>query len=277
MRDGTLISGKVTQVSDWEVSYIKADNPDGPVFSTDLYKVLSIKYANGTEQKFETPEVVPSPIPAREVPESYPQKANRSLSLHAGIAFPANEVWSNVAGKLVSKTGVGIGVKGVLPLSARNLGLFMSADFIYNDSKSDEREYLDDKSQPSIYNVPVILGFNYRYDADARTALWIEFGMGPNFRRISEGEISYSMEDNLSPIRFKEKTQSKTSTSFALQLGAGVMFSEKFGLGLNYYSTGRTSIITEITRTSASGESATWSTNTKVAADVFMLRLGYYF
>ena len=123
LRDGSILDVKVLQVSDREVSYKKAENPDGPLFSTDVSKILSIKYENGTEQKFEATNTAG-------------QKANKGFSIHAGGAFPTGEfakdnfpsVTDNE--KMGSKTGFNVGIKYVFPIAPQNLGMFVSADLI---------------------------------------------------------------------------------------------------------------------------------------------------
>lgn len=58
LRNGDFINGIVTEVSTNQIKYKKASNPNGPLYSLETSKILSIKYSNGEVEKFEssTPE-----------------------------------------------------------------------------------------------------------------------------------------------------------------------------------------------------------------------------
>jgi len=51
--DGTIIKGKISEISDDAVKYKKADNPEGPMHSISKSSVSAINYENGTVEKFE--------------------------------------------------------------------------------------------------------------------------------------------------------------------------------------------------------------------------------
>lgn len=51
--DGTIIKGKISEITDDAVKYKKADNLDGPVYSIAKSSVSAINYENGTVEKFE--------------------------------------------------------------------------------------------------------------------------------------------------------------------------------------------------------------------------------
>ena len=53
--DGTIIKGKISEISDEAIKYKKADNLDGPVYSVSKSSVSAINYENGTVEKFEAP------------------------------------------------------------------------------------------------------------------------------------------------------------------------------------------------------------------------------
>ncbi len=59
LRNGDIINGTVTEVLPDVVKYRKASNPNGPVYSASKAEVLSVKYANGEIDKFETSESTP--------------------------------------------------------------------------------------------------------------------------------------------------------------------------------------------------------------------------
>lgn len=276
LRDGTVMDVKVTQVSDWEVSYKKTEHPDGPLFSTDVSKILSIRYENGTEQKFEDAANKPATI------EPYKQKANKGFSIHAGRAFPTGDFIVDGDGSLSATTGFSVGIKNVFPIAETNWGLFLSADLIYNGSDYEYDYEYDDCKTPSIMNIPVLLGVNYKYNINPKTAFWTEFGIGPNFRIISPMEIMFNDYDyEVGLYNVNDKMEFDTAVSIACQFGAGFMINDKFSAGLHYYSTGKVKVNAEnIITLSAPGYipySESSQRSAKIAANVFMIRLGYHF
>lgn len=64
-REGDIIDGEVMKIGTSEIEYKKAENPDGPIYTILKNDVLSIKFENGTVEKFEIVEesapVVTSP------------------------------------------------------------------------------------------------------------------------------------------------------------------------------------------------------------------------
>ena len=51
--DGTIIKAKITEVTDEDVKYKKADNLEGPVYTASKVNLSAINYENGTVEKFE--------------------------------------------------------------------------------------------------------------------------------------------------------------------------------------------------------------------------------
>jgi hypothetical protein len=54
LRNGDLLEGKVLEIGEREIRYRKCDNPEGPVFVTNITDVFMIKYPNGTRDYFTT-------------------------------------------------------------------------------------------------------------------------------------------------------------------------------------------------------------------------------
>ena len=46
--DGTLLKGKVEEITETSIKYRKADNPTGPLYNVNKSEVLTINYENGT-------------------------------------------------------------------------------------------------------------------------------------------------------------------------------------------------------------------------------------
>lgn len=63
---GTTIDAKVVEISDTDVKYKKASNPDGPTYSMKIASVARIDYDNGTSDIFNTSATsyTPDPTPS---------------------------------------------------------------------------------------------------------------------------------------------------------------------------------------------------------------------
>jgi len=53
-KDGSIVKAKITEISEDQIKYKKADNPDGPSYTLSKENVTSINYANGEVEKFDT-------------------------------------------------------------------------------------------------------------------------------------------------------------------------------------------------------------------------------
>lgn len=51
-RNGSVINGKVAEITQAEIKYKKASNPDGPVYSMGKEDVVLIHYRNGSKDVF---------------------------------------------------------------------------------------------------------------------------------------------------------------------------------------------------------------------------------
>ena len=54
LRSGDIINAVVNEVTSTEIRYKKSSNPNGPLYSIEKEKVLSIKYSNGEVEKFDS-------------------------------------------------------------------------------------------------------------------------------------------------------------------------------------------------------------------------------
>jgi hypothetical protein len=91
-KDGSEVSGKVTEVSTTEVKYKRCEMPEGPTYTVKKSLLFMIKYANGTREVIKTDNVQRE---SRSAPGNNVRKKEHPLaiaSLVAGIlgiiAFP---------------------------------------------------------------------------------------------------------------------------------------------------------------------------------------------
>lgn len=61
-KDGTSLLGKVAEITDTEVKYHKADNPDGPLYTIKIASIMRINYENGTTDVFSQDGVAPATV-----------------------------------------------------------------------------------------------------------------------------------------------------------------------------------------------------------------------
>lgn len=80
LRNGEEIPAKVLEVSQTDLKYRKAANPDGPIYTAPLRDVLFIKYANGTKDSFgaaRTPLLAQPADATRPNRPNWPNRFNR--------------------------------------------------------------------------------------------------------------------------------------------------------------------------------------------------------
>ena len=179
-------------------------------------------------------------------------------------------------------TGVNAGIKYQLGILG-NLGVFASADVFYNGLKGDLKEDIqkldDDAKLPTYMNIPVMAGVNYELLDIAGACLWVEAGLGVNFRNIS------SMENDMEILgsEFETGTSYKMATTFAWEAGVGVSVADKVSLGLHYYAFG-SSAINGDPYVEDGGAIGNWADQLKdefqsgkLNPSMIVIRLGYHF
>jgi hypothetical protein len=223
------------------------------------------------------------------------QARDGGFSVHVGGAFPVGNFGEEPmssgddpfdTGRFSASPGFNVGIKGKFPIAPNNgLGIFLSADLIYNGLKGMARDQFDDAeaegievTRPKYLNIPVFAGLNYRYDFTPTTGLWIESGVGPSFRMITNMEMSGSEDGYTYTERYKYKMQ----TAFGLQVGGGIMLNDQISIGVHYYGLGKAKIKEELRWTeneSGTSESGTdpYTYPRKSAQNSIIIRLGYHF
>lgn len=73
-KDGSTILSKVLEVSDTQVKYKKASNPDGPTYTINISNLVSINYQNGEKESFDSSASSPNKK-AEPAPDNEEQKA----------------------------------------------------------------------------------------------------------------------------------------------------------------------------------------------------------
>ena len=187
--------------------------------------------------------------------------AQTKFSVHAGLASPlgsfadsraANNqmAWLNRTDRAGAGMGFNLGMKMHFPIqSIKGLSVVATADFFYNGPNSDVKDWRDDVvddmltnenlddftvTLPKYINVPIMVGANYKYRVSKTAQLWGEGTLGLNIGKITA--LSINAVDGNSEGNLKRSYTS--NTSFAFQIGAGVILSKKFSIGVHYYALG---------------------------------------
>lgn len=166
--------------------------------------------------------------------------AQNNCSFHVGAALPMGTFGSdNLNDDNAGGAGVGfnLGGKYLYKLNESGLGLFIGGDFNYNGLKSSVKDDVKntfgsgvDVTYYKYLNIPVTAGLHYTYEANSQISLFAEAGVGADFLKVTDMTAEANGQ--------KMVMSFDLSTQFAYTLGGGLLFNDKFMLGLHYYGLG---------------------------------------
>lgn len=192
-------------------------------------------------------------------------KAQTNFSFHAGLVSPLASfadsrasngqiAWREKTGRAGAGLGFEAGMKFRYDIpSIQGLGVIVTADLFYNGPNTDVKDYWQDRTDemldysdvedveitlPKYINLPIMIGANYNHQLSnsvkvyGEGALGLNIGMLTNFR----GQVIGDDFEEIIGINYE------TNTSFAFQIGAGILFSDRFSLGVHYYALGNQKI-----------------------------------
>ena len=109
---------------------------------------------------------------------------------------------------------------------------FLNADLFWNQLRSERRDNYATASikTPQYFNIPLMLGVNYRYGLTDIITLFGELSVGYDIAIIT----SEGIKDN--PLGFYRY---KVGGANAWQIGAGSYFGNHFSISIHYYSLGK--------------------------------------
>ncbi len=237
------------------------------------------------------------------------------LSIHVGGSMPVggfgktdnafsssgSNFLGNNSGHAGAGMGLNIGLKAQYGIPLPILGslkLMATADLMYNGMKSEASDAINnvgdmvggtinelknfDPSAPAFYNVPLMVGANFTFIDILVFKLFVEAGVGVNFRFISDMERTVNLGSTLGEVGFK--TDFDTKSTFAFQVGVGVCLFKRVSLSFNYYNLGKSEITGTADFVSNLGslpenvkDRFTSFSNGETGNSMFLLRLGFHF
>lgn len=286
LRDGKKIEATVTEVSDEAIKYKRHDYPTGPTYTLPRATVEKIIYANGTEEVF-SPRAAGERIREEETLQPATRAAARQgrrrgievkWAVHAGAAFPIGkfgmaETKDNPCAALWSDgtvgaaaTGGGFGVQAMFPIKGvEGLSATAAIDMNFNGIQKAAKDtfiYLYENFNPQLgetgydwmvnsvatyINMPVTAGVNYTRGITPWMGLWVEGGIGVNFRFLSKTTFinnqgaTYLYTQNNTEIysaeREREELRYTPSVNFAYRAGIGAIFAGHYTVGVHFYGT----------------------------------------
>lgn len=139
--------------------------------------------------------------------------------------------------------GFNLGVKAKFDIpSVDGLGIIVTGDIYYNGLNSDYKDDLEkreDNTESEIsggkyLNIPLMAGINYTHNISEDFGVFGEAALGANFRKIT------NMTDKNDYAESTYKYDMATTLGF--QIGAGMIFKEKFSVGIHYYALGTSKV-----------------------------------
>lgn len=192
--------------------------------------------------------------------------------------------------------GFNIGARYMRQFPDSKVNWFLSADFFYNALDSDLKDAIGTwahyqleqsirKAQqdytikvdyfevdyPQYFNIPFMAGINCPiFDLGQNCSFWIEFGLGMNFRILSDMKLTFECKDE----QYESNSSFDESFSLAYQIGAGLKIKDHFLVGAGLYNLGADKI------TGKSISENNWvesQTTENLITTMLSIRLGYIF
>ena len=228
--------------------------------------------------------------------------AQTKFSVHAGLASPLgsfadsraeNEqmAWINRTDRAGAGMGFNLGMKMHFPIqSIKGLSVVATADFFYNGPNSDVKDFRDDVvddmltyrddytlTLPKYINVPIMVGANYKYGVSKTAQLWGEGALGLNIGKITKCFI-HEVDGNM---EWNREWSYTSNMSFAFQIGAGVILSNKFSIGVHYYALGGQKVKGKWAKEEISGGTVDTDdgkfTFRTINPSIFAIKVGFHF
>lgn len=185
-------------------------------------------------------------------------------------------------------TGFGLGFKYQFPIpQIENLRFLIGAEVMWNPLSADAKDYMDEiletakaENETAVYmdvnttfpnylNIPLMAGLNYSFGLTEKVKLYGELGLGLNIRIATK--FMFENEEEGATIKYDN------ATSFAYQLGVGVLF-DKVSIGLHWYNLGSVKVKGEvISWDDYYGSESESFTFKELSTSMLTLKVGFHF
>lgn len=176
--------------------------------------------------------------------------AKGAYEFHIGLSAPSGAFVDNNYENAIgdgagcAAMGLDLGLKYFYPLEAKGLSFTIGIDFMYHELTNDCKDNLGDELRseyldlnvvfPSYFNIPIMAGLNYERPVGKDLAFYGEAGVGINISNLTE----LKMEGVYSGYEVKSVSRFKSLTNLCYKVGGGLVFKNKYTIGLVYNALG---------------------------------------
>ena len=156
---------------------------------------------------------------------------------HVGVSFPSGDLGDDKI--MGAGTGFGLGFKSYKPLETilPNLSLVYGMELYYHGRSSDVKKEVEDDwgqgvdvTHPMMFNLPVTIGGNYTMPLNEGISVYGELAFGLN--------VSYMTKEKAEATGWEYECSYDPAFGFCYGLEAGIVFKEKYHIGIRYNNWG---------------------------------------
>jgi len=205
----------------------------------------------------------------------FSQNATGEFNLFGGIALPQGDFKDDPddPDSGLAKTGFGVGVNHIRPLTTPGMSWITSAALLYNGMEVDESDYdldyygIDVTVDAGAWiNIPIMTGLKYETEVSPTMKIYGLGQVGINMVKAPKLEIKASSSSS----SVKAETEYDMASSFGYVFGGGIVLSEKISVGLRYFALGEPKIKGTV-KASGGGESDSEKFELKQSISVLLL------
>lgn len=248
-KDGTVMIGIVKEISDTELTFVREDQPDGPLRRIGLHEISSIVYKDGTREIFNVSAPQAEPTRTTREPEKWEpgtvnttdheihiKRRGRDIHVPPGERVP-------VPGEIASYRRVHFYLEGMLGYSEANQKLKSSSSSVYSNPLGHH------KVTAGLFGIRAGLNWYPSIEKPHRYGLNIQFARIVGFIDFGlEGLLFTPLNPGFSgSIRLGDKSRMEINTTLGIAfsnfyernvgyiLGADLKYRYRsFGIGFDY-------------------------------------------
>jgi len=213
-------------------------------------------------------------------------KAQGNFGLHVGASFPMGDFANDKTDNSGSAgTGLNVGIKYFYPVSScKGLSLTAGIDWLDNGLNQNAKDNLKSQintlgvtdisiSYVDYINIPVLVGFNYNYQADKFISLFGDAALGINYSTITDLSILFKYQGT----QMKSTQTFTPKSNLAFQVGGGLLILNNYTIGLHYNMLGSYAFKGKVIMESAGQSQTENASDTNVKISTLTLAVGIRF